>query len=103
MPRPPKAKSAPKDSSANLGFEARVCGIWLAADKLRNNMDAAEPSGARQTANGSPKGERGGANQYKHVVLGFISPKYISDSFDFVESQGGLLGDMSIYSMSLRA
>ena len=28
-------------------------------------MDAEEPSGARQTATGSPKGERGGANQYK--------------------------------------
>jgi len=53
MPRSPKAKSAPKDSSASLGFESRVCGICLAADKLRNNMDAAEPSGARQTAHGS--------------------------------------------------
>ncbi len=34
--------------------------LWLAADKLRNNMDAAE---------------------YKHVVLGLIFLKYISDSF----------------------
>jgi len=44
------AKAAPKknDSSANIGFEAK---LWLAADKLRNNMDAAE---------------------YKHVVLGLI-------------------------------
>jgi type I restriction enzyme M protein len=47
-----------KDSAANLGFEAK---LWLAADKLRNNMDAAE---------------------YKHVVLGLIFLKYISDSFD---------------------
>lgn len=47
-----------KDSSANLGFEAK---LWLAADKLRNNMDAAE---------------------YKHVVLGLIFLKYISDSFE---------------------
>ena len=47
-----------KDSSANLGFEAK---LWLSADKLRNNMDAAE---------------------YKHVVLGLIFLKYISDSFD---------------------
>jgi len=46
------------DSSANIGFEAK---LWLAADKLRNNMDAAE---------------------YKHVVLGLIFLKYISDSFD---------------------
>jgi len=35
--------------------------LWKAADKLRNNMDAAE---------------------YKHVVLGLIFLKYISDSFD---------------------
>ncbi len=56
----PKSKSPPssKDSSAHLGFEAK---LWLAADKLRNNMDAAE---------------------YKHVVLGLIFLKYISDTFD---------------------
>ena len=35
--------------------------LWATADKLRNNMDAAE---------------------YKHVVLGLIFLKYISDSFD---------------------
>ena len=56
-----REKSAPKtkkDSSAHLGFEAK---LWLAADKLRNNMDAAE---------------------YKHVVLGLIFLKYISDTFE---------------------
>ena len=54
-----KAKSSSaKDSAANIGFEAK---LWLAADKLRNNMDAAE---------------------YKHVVLGLIFLKYISDSFE---------------------
>ncbi len=47
-----------KDSAANLGFEAK---LWLTADKLRNNMDAAE---------------------YKHVVLGLIFLKYISDTFE---------------------
>jgi type I restriction enzyme M protein len=46
------------NSSANIGFEAK---LWLAADKLRSNMDAAE---------------------YKHVVLGLIFLKYISDSFE---------------------
>jgi type I restriction enzyme M protein len=46
------------DSSATIGFEAK---LWLAADKLRNNMDAAE---------------------YKHVVLGLIFIKYISDAFE---------------------
>jgi type I restriction enzyme M protein len=38
--------------------------LWLAADKLRSNMDAAE---------------------YKHVVLGLIFLKYISDAFDQIE------------------
>ncbi|MEQ1579182.1 MAG: class I SAM-dependent DNA methyltransferase [Steroidobacteraceae bacterium] len=54
-----KAKAKKNDSSsANIGFEAK---LWLTADKLRNNMDAAE---------------------YKHVVLGLIFLKYISDKFD---------------------
>jgi hypothetical protein len=44
-------------NGATLGFEAK---LWQAADKLRNNMDAAE---------------------YKHVVLGLIFLKYISDAF----------------------
>ena len=50
--------ASPKDTQAALGFEAK---LWLAADKLRNNMDAAE---------------------YKHVVLGLIFLKYISDAFE---------------------
>jgi len=45
-------------NGANLGFEAT---LWAAADKMRNNMDAAE---------------------YKHVVLGLIFLKYISDRFE---------------------
>lgn len=53
-----KASSRPADSTATIGFEAK---LWLAADKLRNNMDAAE---------------------YKHVVLGLIFLKYISDTFE---------------------
>lgn len=53
-----KAAAKNNDSSANIGFEAK---LWLAADKLRNNMDAAE---------------------YKHVVLGLIFLKYISDAFE---------------------
>ena len=52
-----KTKSS-KDATAHLGFEAK---LWLTADKLRNNMDAAE---------------------YKHVVLGLIFLKYISDTFE---------------------
>ena len=52
----PTAKN--NDTTANLGFEAK---LWAAADALRNNMDAAE---------------------YKHVVLGLIFLKYISDAFE---------------------
>ena len=46
-----------KGSSATLGFEET---LWLTADKLRGSMDASE---------------------YKHVVLGLIFLKYISDAF----------------------
>src|SRR6266568_3211951 len=54
----PKRPSKKKDSTINLGFEAK---LWAAADALRNNMDAAE---------------------YKHVVLGLVFLKYISDAFE---------------------
>lgn len=46
------------EGAANLGFEQK---LWFAADKLRGNMDASE---------------------YKHVILGLIFLKYISDSFE---------------------
>ena len=52
-----KAKTS-ADTAANLGFEAK---LWLMANKLRNNMDAAE---------------------YKHVVLAMIFLKYICDAFE---------------------
>ena len=52
---PAKAK---RNNGATLGFEAT---LWKAADKLRGHMDAAE---------------------YKHVVLGLIFLKYISDAFE---------------------
>lgn len=56
---PPRKKAdAGNGNGATLGFEQK---LWLAADKLRNNMDAAE---------------------YKHVVLGLIFLKYISDRFE---------------------
>jgi type I restriction enzyme M protein len=45
-------------NGANLGFEPAM---WQAADKLRGNMDASD---------------------YKHVVLGLIFLKYISDAFE---------------------
>ncbi|HNZ20296.1 MAG TPA: class I SAM-dependent DNA methyltransferase [Candidatus Hydrogenedentes bacterium] len=50
--------NAKQDNGARLGFEEK---LWQAADKLRGHMDAAE---------------------YKHVVLGLIFLKYISDAFE---------------------
>ena len=61
--RPRKTDSAsrspkPKENGANLGFEAQ---LFLAADKLRKNL---EPS------------------DYKHVALGLIFLKHISNAFE---------------------
>ena len=51
----PRAKT---DTGATTGYEAE---LWRMADALRGSMDAAE---------------------YKHVVLGLIFLKYISDAFE---------------------
>ena len=48
-------------SSSNSALDGLESQLWAAADALRNNMDAAE---------------------YKHVVLGLIFLKYISDAFE---------------------
>src|SRR5271157_3239618 len=54
-----RTKTKPENGNGStLGFEAK---LWLAADKLRTNLDAAE---------------------YKHVVLGLIFLKYTSDAFE---------------------
>ena len=53
----PSNVAAP-DDGATTGYEAE---LWAMADALRGSMDAAE---------------------YKHVVLGLIFLKYISDSFE---------------------
>jgi type I restriction enzyme M protein len=58
MIKAPKSAAAKREQGANLGFEAK---LFLAADKLRGNM---EPS------------------EYKHIVLGLIFLKYISDAFE---------------------
>ena len=56
---PPKKKAVAKNGNgANLGFEQK---LWAAADKMRGHMDASE---------------------YKHVALGLIFLKYISDAFE---------------------
>jgi type I restriction enzyme M protein len=56
-------------SAANVGYEAQ---LWQMADALRGSMDAAE---------------------YKHVVLGLIFLKYISDAFE--ELHARLLAEKS--------
>lgn len=53
-----KAGKAKNGNNGQIGFEAE---LWRMADALRNNMDAAE---------------------YKHVVLGLLFLKYISDAFE---------------------
>src|SRR6266849_6271467 len=58
MARDKKSDQKKKNNSANVGYEAQ---LWQMADALRGSMDAAE---------------------YKHVVLGLIFLKYISDAFE---------------------
>src|ERR1019366_4710637 len=53
-----RVKGTQNDSAANVGYEAQ---LWQMADALRGSMDAAE---------------------YKHVVLGLLFLKYISDAFE---------------------
>ncbi len=64
-----KTQTRKTDSTATIGFETK---LWLTADKLRNNMDAAE---------------------YKHVVLGLVFLKYISDTFE--EQRAKLLAGLA--------
>ncbi len=60
VPLPARKKKSASSAStgANIGYEAQ---LWQMADALRGSMDAAE---------------------YKHVVLGLIFLKYISDAFE---------------------
>ncbi|MCL4272249.1 MAG: type I restriction-modification system subunit M [Anaerolineales bacterium] len=61
-PRTAKSKSK-QANGVNLGIEAE---LWLAADKLRGHLDAAD---------------------YKSVVLGLIFLKYVSDMFEQVRAR----------------
>jgi type I restriction enzyme M protein len=54
----PGGRSTKKSNGATIGFEEK---LWAAADKMRGHLDPAE---------------------YKHVALGLIFLKYISDSFE---------------------
>lgn len=56
--KPIKPNGRNGDTQANIGYEEK---LWKAADTLRGAMDAAE---------------------YKHVVLGLIFLKYVSDSYE---------------------
>jgi type I restriction enzyme M protein len=71
QPAAPKAKkpraAKAAATAANIGYEAE---LWQMADALRGSMDAAE---------------------YKHVVLGLLFLKYISDAFE--EQHAALLAD----------
>ena len=58
-----RTESSRSDSGATTGHEAA---LWAMADALRGSMDAAE---------------------YKHVVLGLIFLKYISDAFEETHSR----------------
>jgi type I restriction enzyme M protein len=63
MPQTKQRSTAPTNDGATVGYEAR---LWQMADALRGSMDAAE---------------------YKHVVLGLIFLKYISDAFEAQHAQ----------------
>ncbi len=64
--------SEKKNNGGQLGFEET---LWQAADKMRGHMDSSE---------------------YKHVVLGLIFLKYISDAFEERRNQlEELAGDPS--------
>src|SRR5438445_11913159 len=52
------ARPAKSANGANVGYEAE---LWRMADALRGSMDAAE---------------------YKHVALGLLFLKYVSDAFE---------------------
>jgi hypothetical protein len=58
-----KSRQAVSENGDDRDLETK---LWAAADALRNNMDAAE---------------------YKHVVLGLIFLKYISDAFDVLHER----------------
>ena len=61
------SNSKAEATAANVGYEAQ---LWQMADALRNSMDAAEN---------------------KHVILGLLFLKYISDTFE--EQQARLVAD----------
>jgi type I restriction enzyme M protein len=65
-----KTRTRKPSTAANVGFEAQ---LWQMADALRGSMDAAE---------------------YKHVTLGLLFLKYISDAFE--EHHAALLSEQHL-------
>jgi type I restriction enzyme M protein len=65
----PRSRNASSTSAATVGYEAQ---LWQMADALRGSMDAAE---------------------YKHVCLGLLFLKYISDAFE--EKHAALLAEQA--------
>ena len=63
MPKMKKNSTSANSTAATVGYEAQ---LWQMADALRGSMDAAE---------------------YKHVCLGLIFLKYISDAFEEQHAQ----------------
>lgn len=57
------SKTVPADTGATTGYESQ---LWAMADALRGSMDAAE---------------------YKHVVLGLLFLKYVSDAYEEVRAE----------------
>ncbi len=70
MPEVKKNSAPASTTSANVGYEAQ---LWQMADVLRGSMDAAE---------------------YKHVCLGLLFLKYISDAFE--ERHTALLAEKAV-------
>jgi len=69
VPKAQKKSGPAGDTSATVGYEAQ---LWQMADALRGSMDAAE---------------------YKHVCLGLLFLKYISDAFEISDWGGERLRD----------
>jgi type I restriction enzyme M protein len=69
MAKARKTATQAKESAATVGYEAE---LWRMADALRGSMDAAE---------------------YKHVVLGLIFLKYISDAFEEKQAEVRAAGE----------
>jgi type I restriction enzyme M protein len=98
------ARPTKKDSAANLGFEAK---LWLAADKLRSNMDAAEYKhvSTRLGQDKSVRGKRrfGLVNRARRVRLMGDQPKQSNATTRrLVRQSDGLVPWRAVMNLALR-